>query len=562
MGLKKKHLLLLSALSGMLLSLAWPAVGNFAPLLFIGFVPLLIIEEYFYQHRKEYSPRKIFLYTYPGLVIWCGLTTWWIYCVTESVTTKVFTGSFVVLANAFLMYLVVYAFHWTRRVVGNKEGYISLVLYWLGFEYFHLDWDLSWPWLTLGNGFANYTELVQWYEYTGVFGGSLWVLLVNLMVFSIVKRKWIQGISWPALRGRLIGLALLVGVPIGISQVIYHTYEEPSRPINVVVVQPNIDPNLKFNPETALTDIAFMMELAMKEVDATTDYVVFPETALQEMRDVNIGNGWILRRYMLETNMEYTYSIQQMRALVTQFPRLNMVSGLSSELEFDADNAPPTAAKHENTGKYYDLYNAALQVNRNDSIQFYHKSKLVAGVELMPFESVLKPLGDLALDLGGTSGTLGVQDKRGVLTSSNGKFKVAPVICFESMFGEYVGGYLHEGANVIFILTNDGWWGDTPGYHQHMQYAKIRAVETRRSIARCANTGISCFINQLGEVSQPTAWWEPAVIKGTINANTTLTFYTKYGDYISRNAFFLGWLMIAYAFVRHFKNKRERLLEK
>ncbi|HRN41789.1 MAG TPA: apolipoprotein N-acyltransferase, partial [Vicingus sp.] len=174
--------------------------------------------------------------------------------------------------------------------------------------------------------------------------------------------------------------------------------------------------------------------------------------------------------------------------------------------------------------------------------KIYHKSKLVLGVEKMPFSSLLSPIEKFAINLGGTTGSYGVEKEAKIF--DNEKTKIAPVICYESIYGEYVTDYVKKGANVIFIITNDGWWEDTPGYKQHLAYGRLRAIETRRSIARSANTGISCFINQRGDVLQATNWWEQDVIAGKINLNNQTTFYTIHGDYIGRVAAFIGALML------------------
>jgi apolipoprotein N-acyltransferase len=159
----------------------------------------------------------------------------------------------------------------------------------------------------------------------------------------------------------------------------------------------------------------------------------------------------------------------------------------------------------------------------------------------MPFPWLLKPLGDFAIDLGGTVGQLGV-DKEQIPFTINDTLKIAPVICYESVYGDFVNRFVKNGANMIFVITNDGWWGNTPGHRQHMLFSAVRAVETRRSVARSANTGISCFVNQRGDVSQATPYWEPAVIRQTLNANDKVTFYVKYGDYIARGSV-LGLLL-------------------
>ena len=80
------------------------------------------------------------------------------------------------------------------------------------------------------------------------------------------------------------------------------------------------------------------------------------------------------------------------------------------------------------------------------------------------------------------------------------------------------------------IITNDAWWGDTPGYRQHLRYASLRAIETRRSIARCANTGISAIIDQRGNIIERTPWWEKSAIRGSINMNDEITYFVKTGD--------------------------------
>ncbi|MFW5773350.1 MAG: apolipoprotein N-acyltransferase [Tangfeifania sp.] len=128
--------------------------------------------------------------------------------------------------------------------------------------------------------------------------------------------------------------------------------------------------------------------------------------------------------------------------------------------------------------------------------------------------------------------------------------KAAPVICYESVFGEYLTDYVKKGAEFIVIITNDGWWRNTPGYKQHLSFARLRAIETRRSIARSANTGISAFINQRGDLVQTTQWWSETAIKDSVKLNDKITFYVRYGDYIARVSVFVSVLLILYLFVR------------
>jgi apolipoprotein N-acyltransferase len=192
-----------------------------------------------------------------------------------------------------------------------------------------------------------------------------------------------------------------------------------------------------------------------------------------------------------------------------------------------------------------------MMIDRFGAIQIYHKSKLVPGVEKMPYPEAFHFLEQYALKLGGISGSLGSQKIRNVLVTPEG-IPVAPAICYESVFGDFLSLYFRKGAEILFIMTNDGWWKDTPGYRQHLQYARLRAIEFRRCVARSANTGISAFINQRGDILRQTSWWQPAVISETLYRNKKVTFYAHYGDYIGFIATFFSALILLLFMFRYF----------
>src|SRR6185436_18725322 len=93
------------------------------------------------------------------------------------------------IANSLIMCVPWLLFYFTKKKFGRWIGYGSLIIYWLAFEYIHHNWELSWPWLTLGNAFATHPEWVQRYEYSGTTGGSLWILLVNIFLFLHLKNN-------------------------------------------------------------------------------------------------------------------------------------------------------------------------------------------------------------------------------------------------------------------------------------------------------------------------------------------------------------------------------------
>jgi apolipoprotein N-acyltransferase len=523
---KKYFNLFLSVLSGILLSLAWPEKG-FAPLLFIAWIPLLIVEDYFYTNQNKVKTKKLFGLSYFSFLIWNVLTTWWVWNATAPGSVAAFV------CNSLFMTVVFMLFHFTRSKTGNVIGYISLPLYWIAFEYIHLQWELSWPWLTLGNGFASYYKWVQWYEYTGVLGGSLWILIVNILLFILFFQRQPSNFKF-----QNIVTALIIILPVIFSLNRYNEYKENSHPVNISIVQPNIDPyNEKFSGMSEHDQLIKLLRLSSTVTDSNTDYLVAPETALP--------NG------IWEDNLHNHPDIKLMRAFMKAFPKLAVVIGASTAKVYsDSAEHTLTAKKFSDNPDYYDQFNTALQLdNSSDSIQQYHKSKLVPGVERMPYPKIFGFLEKLSINLGGASGSLGSEKEAFVFTSKD-SIKIAPIICYESVYGDYVAQYVRNGAQLLMIITNDGWWGNTPGYRQHLIYGRLRAIEMRRSIARSANTGISCFINQRGDILQPTKYWEDDAIKGVLNTNDKMTFYSKHGDDFFKIFCWTSLLLLAFTFYK------------
>lgn len=528
--MKKNNLLFLSVFSSLLLAFGWPEIG-FSFLLFIALIPLLILENEIFE--KKLPSFSLFKYSYLSFLIWNSITTWW------TCNASVGGGLMAIFANSFLMTITFQMFHVVRKKVNTKATYFIFIVFWITFEFLHHDWDLTWTWLTLGNGLASYPSIIQWYEYTGIFGGSLWILLVNVLVYKIILDYNSKIKNYRLIIGVIMLLILPILFSIYIRETCSIVTQSDPETKNIVVVQPNIDPyNEKFNSSFQL-QLQKMLELAKSKIDSTIDYLIFPETALTE-------NIW-------ENEFQKSYSINALQEFLQQYPKLKIIIGASTLRQYmEGEKISVTARKFTEDDAYYDAYNTALQVESGNKIQVYHKSKLVPGVERMPFPALFKPLEKLAVNLGGTTGSLGMQEDRTVFNSAE-ENKVAPIICYESVYGEYVSEYVKNGANFLAIITNDGWWGDTPGYKQHLIYGALRAIETRRWVARSANTGISCFINPLGEIVQATTWWTSDIIKQNITLNSEQTFYTKYGDYVARIAFYGSLLILIYYFLLRFR---------
>lgn len=528
-------------LSGLILALGWPTHG-FPILLFFGFVPLLFAENKIVQMQDlKMKGWKIFGLSYLSFLIWNAIGIWWLHYAQETNANGELQNSWIsylipVFANALLMSLTFQLYHWVKKKAGNIYGLPFLPAIWMSFEKFHLEWEMTWPWFNLGNGFAGFPKWVQWYEFTGTFGGTLWILIGNLIIFYLLygylnlkEKKYLH---------RLIIYTLLwIGIPIGISYAIYYNYEEKGEEITAMALQPKLNPYTEKYSKDPFQIVSELLELSHQKMTPEVQFVVAPETAFP-------GSGPGLNIDKLESD----FLIQNIRRGFSPYPNLTFVSGVELMRFYPYEKfATKTAAKYGSTDVWYDVMNSGIQLNTKDSIQYYHKSKLVVGVEHFPYMSVLKPvLGDIMLNFGGTVRTHLTQEDRSVFRNSFNKAVIAPIICYESVYGEFVTEYVKNGANVLFIMTNDSWWGNSDGHRELLAFGNLRAIETRRDIVRAANSGVSAFINQKGEIVSSLGYETKGALVGKAKLNQEITFYAKHGDYLARIALLISGVLMGY----------------
>ena len=430
------------------------------------------------------------------------------------------------------MALVLYITRIVTSIFKWHDSLLLLPVFWTSFEYLHFNWDLSWPWLSLGNVFACQTNLVQWYSYTGSIGGTLWILVVNLILFKIGYSYFNQ----IYIKREIILLLILIICPIFLSllllnQSLNQCYDNN---INTLVVQPNFDPYSEKYDLSQEEQINITINIIEDNITDSTEFILLPESFL-------VAPIW-------ERSINNNLSIKKIKSLLKRVAHVNVLLG-STTLALTDKTSVSKPLNNYNT-QWYEVYNSAILLN-NFSTSIYHKSKLVPGAEKMPFIDLLYPvLGDAILNIGGSYsiGNFGSQDSVSVFKTTQNN-KIAPVICYESIYPNYVRKFVNQGAQVIFIITNDGWWKNTSGYKQHNMYAKLRAIETGRFIARSANTGISSIINNVGLIEQQIEWNKREVINYSIPLIDKMTFYVKYGDFIGRLSSFLSVILILYAIV-------------
>ncbi|MBQ9184328.1 MAG: apolipoprotein N-acyltransferase [Bacteroidales bacterium] len=531
----KKVMLALSASSAILMSLPF-LVPGLGPLALVGFVPLLCLDKL----ATDQGMRKVWLWHYGTFLLWNTLTVWWICNATLG------GGIFAIMANALQMSLIWGLFRASKKLFRGVLPYLFLMVMWIAWERWYFATQISFPWLVLGNAFAGITPLVQWYEFTGTLGGSLWIWACNLTVFGLIvctaENRFASWTVW-AKRYCILGTSLLFAGPIILSLVIFYSYKtETSRQMDVVIAQPNIDPYSKFFALSQAQQngiIAPLIEKGLSGIesgDSLPKLVLTPET---------------FTRYILTNEPDEDHTVKFMNAVAARHPGTNILLGAATKTYYFQKDAPNILAWPAGDGLWFNTHNSALMLDGTGRTQFFHKSKLVVGTELTPYPEIFVPLdnklgGMMARDIGQEEITL--LDVKG----GGASIPVGCAICYESVYGEYCTGYVRKGAEAMTIITNDAWWGNTPGYRQHFSYARLRAIELRRDIARCGNTGISGIINSRGDVVVKGPWWEESVLTGIIHLRNDETFFVRAGDVTGRICTMVFLLLFLAMVVRRF----------
>ena len=505
--------LFLALTSGLLLGVPW-IIPSFFFLVFIAWVPFFQLEKNLHNNRNRHA---LLNYVFPGFLLWNLLGAWWV------MQAQWLGAILIFLANSLLQALVFWSASRVRSSL-KIPLIIPFLFIWLGYEYFHNIWDLAWPWFNLGNALVTAPKLIQWVEFTGVRGGSLWIILVNFAVFKAYESY--QNRRFRIMVPVALGILLLLLVPAFFSYQMYRNFQKGEESVKIALIQPNLDPYTeKFVPEKQARHLEEFFKTADNILDDDTQYLLGPETLIVQQID--------------EENPSASPYYRQLVDFQEKHPGLNCLLGVHSYRKLDS-HIPPGSRFNLEKGFYYEAFNTALFLAPGADPQFYHKTKLVPIFERMPFVQYLSFLGKFSLELGGYNGTYSNRQESTNFESPDGSMSILPILCFESVFGPYCAQNLTEKKGFICMITNDGWWKNTPGYRHHYNFSPIRAIECRRDLVRVANTGISAIIDARGMVMTQTPWWEKATLKGEVHLRKGRTFFARHGDWLGRISSALG----------------------
>jgi apolipoprotein N-acyltransferase len=511
--------------------IAFPKTGSLFPLTFISWIPLLFVENYFSDKKKA---GNLFVHAYFTFIVYNIGTTWWIIYASVGGALMAF------FANSLLMALAFLVFHLLKRSFSRKWFILIFVSVWLTFEWLHFHWDLSWPWLTFGNVFASTPSLVQWYSITGVFGGSLWVLVTNYLIFEMINEP-----KTDRSQKKRITIGLLILLPIAFSLTLGVLKSTTGEDFEVVVVQPNKDPYTEKFVGSNSEQLQQFLGLALEKSTKKTNLIVGPETALYP-------NNESYYEWFYEDYIPQHVATKAIHAFQEKHP-IPVLIGATTTQQYNFEKS--AASNYEpQSGKYIEWYNSSLFFPLQKKPEVIHKSKLVLGVEKLPFTNIFPFIKTLAIDLGGGDGTLGTADAPSVFKME--KFNFAPVVCYESIYGEFVAQQSVQNSKFIAVITNDGWWRDTPGYKQHFLFSALRSIENNQWLVRSANTGTSGIFNNKGEIIHSTNWDEEIAFNATIQLLDGKTIYQTIGDLIAKIAAGIAVLFLIIASYLRFTRKK------
>jgi apolipoprotein N-acyltransferase len=371
-------------------------------------------------------------------------------------------------------------------------------------------WVFSgWGWNGLGVALHGYWPLIQIAEFTGVAGLSFMVAFVNVIAITTVRRLILEARAH-AMRPHF-DLTLTLAAIVGVLTLGLHAAQilPSTKPLRVAAVQSNVPQNQKFDPQFTrkiFDQFRRLSEIALRS-NPPPDLLIWPESSMPGP--------------VLEERETYQFV-------------MNLAASAESDLLLGAID--------EDKG---DVYNAALLMSDGgEQVQVYRKLHLVPFGEYVPGRHRVPLLARIVGDQ--VPGDFAAGKEYTVFDLTNSDVQVAPLICFEDTIGELTRRFVlptetSPGANLLIDITNDGWFLHSAGSHQHLANAIFRCVETRRPMVRAANTGVTCFVNEFGRITQVLqddrgSTFTEGVLTGEINVPTEheLTFYTRHGELFAK----------------------------
>lgn len=496
----------LAILTGVMLGISFPPI-SFNVLIFIALIP------YFFLIERRETLLSINRITYLSMFIFNLITLYWVGSWTkEADTFLMISGAVLLFFNPILFLIPSTLFFISSKALGKKISLFLIPFFWLFYEYIYSITDFRFPWLNLGNALSSNTLMIQIADIVGVYGLTLLIIYINIFLFFLVK-DFIKSKKINFLYLVLLAMFFVIMVGYGIYKRDF--IQKNNSKVKFGIIQPNLNPWNKWEEGNLDIILNLYFDLSKKAIAQGAQVLVWPETALPVY--LTIGN------YERELLLIKNFLKQNNVSLIAGMPEATIYYG--------KENLPEDAKPMSDTTRFYTSYNSILFFNHyDDSIKKYAKQKLVPFGEKVPLVDYIPFLGDLIKwNVGISSWNTGKDTTIfNLQLNDKNKINIGGVICIESIYSDYVAQFVNKGAEILVIVTNDSWYGNSSGPYQHKEYASLRAVENRKYILRCANGGISCIINPLGNTIKQTKMFEKDFIVASVYANNYQTFFSKH----------------------------------
>ncbi|MAV58525.1 MAG: apolipoprotein N-acyltransferase [Candidatus Marinimicrobia bacterium] len=402
-----------------------------------------------------------------------------------------FLSALVLSFNTIVIFTLIYFFK--RKYVNNYLLFFPLI--WVVVEYVKSFGVLGFPWVSLANTQTDYLILIQNAEILGIYGITFWIVFVNVIFYKLISS--LENVNVKNNINFYI-LILIIIVPWFTGYQLYIKNNYQSDKISVKLVQPNISLKQKWmgNPVENLNKIITM---SIDSSDKNIDLIIWPESALPA--------------YFLNQGSNQVKKIRRMLG-----PNTKLVSGTTN---FDRKNDK--------------VYNSVVYLDKKNDFQYYNKIQLVPMAEYVPWSNIFSFLRDLNL------GQANFSKGKDVNIFNYDRYRFGSVVCYESTFPWLFNEFVRNGSEFMIIVTNDGWYETAPEPQQHAKQSIFRAIENRKPIIRCANTGISMIIDSKGNIEHKLELNKKGIINASIIPNKNITFYNKFGDYL---ILFMGFVLL------------------
>ncbi|MBU2493902.1 MAG: apolipoprotein N-acyltransferase [Bacteroidetes bacterium] len=500
---RRKNLNLCLA-SGLLLGLSFPPVP--APYLMFGaLIPYFIVID------SKKTLGEINRFTYSFAFIFTVISIYWVGGWTsEADTFLMISGAMLMFYNPLMFLIPSTLFYFGKKKFGGKIPFLLFPFFWVSYEYFYSVFELRFPWLTLGHGLSYFKSFIQIADIIGAYGLSLIIIFINVFLFFFYKSYKESKKEFKFLYAAIIFTA----VPVIYGQIKIYSFLESEEKIKIGVVQPDLNPNKKWEAGNLNEQINLYFDLSQKAINEDAEIILWPETALP----VYLFSGG------------YSREVKRITEFVDSNKIFLMTGMPDATFYFDTTNVPPEAKPLRGGELFYTSYNSIfLFTSGKSEIQKYGKIKLVPFGEKAPFIDLFPFVGDwIKWNVGISSWNVGKEQTVFNLSINENKIKAGGVICIESVYPEFTAKFVENGAQILFVVTNDSWYGNSSGPYQHKEISVLRAVENRRSLVRAANGGISCFINSLGFTLSESEMFTQTYLTQMVGIKNEMTFYTKY----------------------------------